>query len=57
MTRKPRQPEPGDKVEARQLSKDEWASKLGQDLDVAHPLEAVEGSIYGDVALFLRKPK
>jgi hypothetical protein len=42
---------------ARQISNDEWTSKLGQALDIAHPLKAVEGDIYGHATVFLKKPK
>ena len=42
---------------ARQISETEWTSKLGQALDIAHPLKAVEGAIYGQASVFLRKAK
>lgn len=34
---------------ARQLSNSFWTSKLGRDVDIEHPLEGLEGNIYGQV--------
>ncbi len=41
---------------ARQLTSGRWTSKLGQAEDVEHELRALEGEIYGAVALILKRP-
>jgi hypothetical protein len=41
---------------ARQLSSGSWTSKCGQLEDIEHDLGAIEGSAYGKVAAFLRRP-
>lgn len=43
---------------ARQLSDGTWASKLGRDVDITHPLHALEGDMYGVVIQILgrRRP-
>lgn len=41
---------------ARQLSASEWTSKLGENFDVSHTLDALEGGVYGTVAKTLKKP-
>lgn len=42
---------------ARQLSSGMWTSKLGEAWDITHhTLEGIENSIYGSVALILRRP-
>lgn len=40
---------------ARQLPDGRWTHKMGQNIDIATTLEAVEGPIYGAVAKFLKK--
>lgn len=42
---------------ARQLASGQWASKLGEAEDIEHDLRALEGEIYGKVALILTRPK
>jgi hypothetical protein len=41
---------------ARQLPTGLWTSKLGQAEDVEHELRALEGDVYGSVALLLKRP-
>jgi hypothetical protein len=41
---------------ARQLRSGMWTSKLGDGVDIEHTLEALEGSIYGTVVQFLKRP-
>jgi hypothetical protein len=41
---------------ARQLRSGAWTSKLGISEDVEHELRALEGEIYGVVALILTRP-
>ena len=41
---------------ARQLPTGRWTSKLGQSGDIEHDLRALEGQIYGTVAVILRRP-
>ena len=41
---------------ARQLASGRWTSKLGQAEDIEHDLHALEGEIYGVVALILKRP-
>jgi len=40
---------------ARQLSTGLWTSKLGQNYDISHTLEAIEGGLYGTVAMLLKR--
>lgn len=40
---------------ARQLVTGEWTSKLGAEHDIVHPLIAVEGALYGEVAIIFRR--
>jgi hypothetical protein len=42
---------------ARQLPNGNWTSKLGQSVDIEHPLRAVEGDIYGTVVQILKRPR
>ena len=43
---------------ARQLADGTWTSKLGQDCDISHDsTNGVSGVVYGDVALFMRRPR
>jgi hypothetical protein len=42
---------------ARQLSSGLWTSKLGEDIDISHPLYALEGQEYGKVAVLMRRPR
>ena len=41
---------------ARQLPSGAWTSKLGNAEDIEHELRALEGEIYGAVAMILRRP-
>jgi hypothetical protein len=41
---------------ARQLTTGRWTSKLGQSEDIQHDLRALEGHIYGAVAVILKRP-
>jgi hypothetical protein len=41
---------------ARQRPSGRWTSKLGLSEDIEHELRAVEGTIYGSVALLMRRP-
>jgi len=41
---------------ARQLSTGRWTSKLGLAEDIEHELRALEGEIYGKVAVILKRP-
>lgn len=40
---------------ARQISENNWTSKLGDHIDVKHSLESLENGFYGDVAVFMEK--
>jgi hypothetical protein len=40
---------------ARQLPDGNWTSKLGRNIDITHTLRGLEGSDYGQVAVFLRR--
>lgn len=43
---------------ARQLASGAWTSKLGAEWDIQHlTAQAVESMIYGEVVLFLRRPR
>jgi hypothetical protein len=42
---------------ARQLPDGRWTSKLGQDIDLTHTLDSLEGATYGAVAAFLARPR
>ncbi len=42
---------------ARQLARGRWTSKLGQMHDIEHDLLALEGEIYGEVGLILRRQR
>jgi hypothetical protein len=41
---------------SRQLPSGAWTSKLGNAEDIEHELHALEGEIYGVVALLLKRP-
>lgn len=41
---------------ARQVPTGRWTSKLGQAEDIEHDLHALEGDVYGTVALLLKRP-
>jgi hypothetical protein len=41
---------------ARQLDNGHWTSKLGRLEDIEHLLRAIEGIVYGSVALLMRRP-
>lgn len=40
---------------ARQLEDGMWTSKLGPQDDVSHPLEGLDGTLYGTATIFLRR--
>lgn len=40
---------------ARQLRSGKWTSKLGSSFDIKHDLEDLEGGVYGNVVLHLRR--
>lgn len=40
---------------ARQLPSGKWTSKLGQNKDIEHDLDSLEGSEYGKVVLVMRR--
>lgn len=40
---------------ARQLPNGRWTSKLGQNVDIEHELEALVGDDYGSVAMIMRR--
>lgn len=40
---------------ARQLPDGWWASKLGQDIDIEHTVDALNGGEYGEIVHFLQK--
>ncbi len=42
---------------ARQVESGLWTSKLGSLEDIEHSLEALEGSVYGAVAVLLKRPQ
>ncbi|MCE2805969.1 MAG: hypothetical protein LW700_12280 [Gemmataceae bacterium] len=42
---------------ARQLENGRWTSKMGQSEDIEHALRDLEGVLYGEVALFMGRPK
>lgn len=42
---------------ARQLESGTWTSKLGQDVDIEHPLDAVVGDKYGRMVGVLQRPR
>jgi hypothetical protein len=42
---------------ARQLEEGGWTSKLGEFVDISHELAALEGGLYGRVAVILARPK
>jgi hypothetical protein len=42
---------------ARQLISGRWTSKLGEAEDIEHELRALEGEIYGSVAVILKRPR
>ena len=42
---------------ARWLSGDRWTSKLGPSEDIEHPLSALEGTLYGRVAVVLKRAR
>jgi len=42
---------------ARQLASGRWTSKLGEAEDIEHELRALEGEIYGTVALVLKRAR
>lgn len=42
---------------ARQLANGQWTSKLGASIDLSHTLTGLEGSLYGQVAAFMQRPR
>jgi hypothetical protein len=41
---------------ARQIGPDRWTSKLGDERDIVHALQDLEGQHYGSIVRFLRRP-
>jgi len=41
---------------ARQLADGKWTSKLGRWVDITHEINGIEGTIYGSIACFLKRP-
>jgi hypothetical protein len=41
---------------ARQIAPSTWTSKLGKIEDIEHSLEGLEGSGYGSIAVFMKRP-
>lgn len=41
---------------ARQIAPSTWTSKLGKIEDIEHTLEGLEGSGYGSIAVFMKRP-
>lgn len=42
---------------SRQLENGRWTSKMGQSEDIEHTLKDLEGVLYGEVALFMGRPR
>jgi hypothetical protein len=42
---------------ALQLDEHCWTSKLGKSEDISHHLRDIEGSVYGKVACFMKRPR
>jgi hypothetical protein len=42
---------------ARQLPDGSWTSKLGRSIDITHSLRGLEGPEYGQVAIYMRRPR
>lgn len=42
---------------AKQLPDGGWTSKCGQNVDIEHALEELEGPCYGTVVMFFRRPR
>jgi len=42
---------------ARQLPDGKWTSKLGESVDIEHPLDALVGRLYGNVLVVMRRPR
>jgi len=42
---------------AKQLLDGYWTSKLGDSFDVRHTILAIEGGVYGYVAVYMKRPK
>ena len=40
---------------ARQVGKNLWASKLGDDEDIHHEIQAVSGGLYGDASVYMER--
>jgi hypothetical protein len=41
---------------ARQVCSNKWTTKVGQLEDIEHKLEDIQGLIYGNVAIYMKKP-
>ena len=41
---------------SRQISANQWTSKLGKGADIAHQLNALSGQMYGEPTKFFRRP-
>lgn len=42
---------------ARQLADGNWSSKLGRGMDISHPLDGLNGKLYGKPALAMKRPR
>lgn len=42
---------------ARELGPNKWASKLGNSFDIEHQQSAVTGGLYGEVILYMGRPR
>jgi hypothetical protein len=42
---------------ARQQVDGSWTSKLGKQIDISHTLRGIEGSVYGQVIDFMKRPR
>lgn len=40
---------------ARLLGTGEWTSKMGQDQDISHALDGLNGSVYGDHSVYMKR--
>ena len=42
---------------ARQVTHGKWSSKLGPDADISHEISALDGPLYGSVAVVMRRKR
>ena len=40
---------------ARQLENGKWSSKLGEDIDISHEIDGLDGGYYGDVCVLMKR--